>query len=122
LFNVRRYDGLNSAIPGLGLVPVLAEGTFADWLIDSALRHLRSEGSQAAPGFGRPEGIVVYHTAANSTFKVLLDGDDRPKSAVVAGSGGSPTLNLSVHPEKLADARFLEAVQRSFDRVERVVA
>jgi hypothetical protein len=27
----------------------------------------------------KPEGIVVYHSAARSRFKVLLEGDDIPK-------------------------------------------
>jgi hypothetical protein len=33
------------------------------------------------PGFMDPEGIVVYHVAANQMFKVTLKGDDAPKSA-----------------------------------------
>lgn len=39
-------------------------------------------GSFAAPGFMRPEGIIVYHSASGHVFKVLLEDDDRPKGLV----------------------------------------
>jgi hypothetical protein len=82
LFNVNRYrDADLSAVPGLGVVPVLGSGMFTTGRVDSALLALVDEGSSAAPGFMRPEGIVVYHTAARSVFKVLLDNDDVPKGA-----------------------------------------
>ena len=36
--------------------------------------------SLAAPGFMRPEGIVVFHVAANTAFKQTLEKDGEPKS------------------------------------------
>jgi hypothetical protein len=51
-------------------------------LIDEALQNLRRCGSVAAPGFMDPEGIVIYHTAANFCFKVTLANDESPKSLV----------------------------------------
>lgn len=48
----------------------------------SCLQNLRIAGSVAAPGFDRPEGIVVYHTAANQCFKVTLENDEMPKALV----------------------------------------
>lgn len=89
LFNTKRWgtpewvQGLS--VPGLGVVPVLYQGPFHDggltttpW--DWALTQLRRHGSAASPGFMRPEGVVVYHTAANSMFKVTLENDEAPKS------------------------------------------
>lgn len=91
LFNVRRFreQGLlfeSGVIPGLGVVPVLYEGpvTYEDdpvppWLY--RLDDLRQFGSKAAPGFMKPEGIVIFHTAASTMFKVTLEGDEAPKGA-----------------------------------------
>lgn len=62
------------------VVPVLYQGPFAEHEIKNALSLLREHGSQAAPGFMRPEGIVIYHTAANQCFKVTLEGDESHKS------------------------------------------
>ncbi|MDL5351183.1 RNA ligase family protein [Microbacterium sp. zg-YB36] len=66
-------------VPGLGVVPVLYEGIFDQIEIDRALRRLGVYGSAAAPGFMRPEGIVVWHTAARHGFKATLEGDEAPK-------------------------------------------
>jgi hypothetical protein len=50
--------------------------------INSALVDLGLYGSSASPGFYRPEGVVVYHTAANELFKVTLENDEKPKTQV----------------------------------------
>lgn len=34
--------------------------------------------AHAAPGFMRPEGVVVYHSAGQ-VFKALIENDDQPK-------------------------------------------
>lgn len=62
------------------LVPVLWKGEFDDLAIKCALKSLEKHGSQAAPGFMNPEGIVVYHVAGNVGFKQTIHGDDTPKS------------------------------------------
>ncbi len=49
-------------------------------LVLNALEGLRGNGSYAAPGFMKPEGIVIFHVAANMGFKKTLDKDDMPKS------------------------------------------
>jgi hypothetical protein len=65
---------------GVYVVPTLA--THEDHgVIDASLAQLRETGSVAAPGFMRPEGVVVYHTAAQSLFKVLLENDGERKGA-----------------------------------------
>jgi hypothetical protein len=74
-----RYDN-TLGVKGLFVVPVLYEGPFSQALIDYNLNFLRDNGSSAQLGFMRPEGIVVYHTAANQMFKVTLEGDEAPKS------------------------------------------
>lgn len=68
------------ALEGLGTVPVLYEGRFNQGAIGAALDTLRRHGSQAEPGFPKPEGVVIYHTAARTSFKVTLEGDGEPKS------------------------------------------
>lgn len=67
--------------PTLGTVPVLYRGPFSEAEVRSAVRSLRETGSRAVGhGFDRPEGIIVYHTAARQGFKVLIEGDELPKS------------------------------------------
>jgi len=63
-----------------GLVPILYQGPFDTVMIDDVLGRLESCGSMAAPGFSSPEGVVVYHIAANTAFKKTL-GDDGHKGA-----------------------------------------
>jgi len=62
------------------LVPVLYEGVFSTMFVDNALEQLRMFGSMANPGFKTPEGVVVWHHAANVGFKKTLENDGVPKS------------------------------------------
>ncbi len=62
-----------------GVVPVLARGIGLD--IPAIVQELRDIGSYAAPGFMKPEGIVIFHTASSQLYKVTLEGDEKPKSA-----------------------------------------
>lgn len=83
LFNSVRYEPLltrDLRMAGVETVPTLATMDSPNsTLLEMITEGLAAEGSVAAPGFMRPEGIVVYHTAARQNFKVLLEGDDRPK-------------------------------------------
>jgi len=63
------------------VVPVLYSGPFSESGIALSLDTLRRGGSVAAPGFMRPEGIIVFHTAAQKPFKILLENDDKAKGA-----------------------------------------
>lgn len=66
--------------PGLGTVPVLYEGPLDTDALADTLANLQDYGSAAAPGFMRPEGIVVYHTHARRIIgKVTLDNQDKGK-------------------------------------------
>jgi hypothetical protein len=60
---------------------VLLRWTFDTSKVDEVLAQLAAKGSAAAPGFNRPEGIVVYHAASRTLFKKTLDKNDGHKSA-----------------------------------------
>lgn len=80
LFNVSRwYD--DSVRPSCcHVVPTLYTGMFDTTVIEETLDFLKQNGSVAAPGFMKPEGVVVYHTAGNLYFKKTIEGDESPKS------------------------------------------
>ena len=67
----------------IGVVPVLYRGPWSDVMIQECLDALRLGGSftTEALGFRRPEGVVVYHEAARTYAKILLENDDTPKGA-----------------------------------------
>lgn len=88
LFNVSKWTGLDRELEGgdIGCVPTIHEGGWflpypdgPKWALAESLRILQEEGSLASPGFMRPEGVVIYHTASGQLFKVTLEGDDKPK-------------------------------------------
>lgn len=86
LFNVKRWDPLYDQEKwpaGLSIVPVLYWGPFSEQKVKARLRALKVYGSSAHYGFMQPEGIVVYHTAANEMFKVTLVNDEKPKGVTV---------------------------------------
>ena len=64
------------------LVPILWQGLFSTAEATIQLWELGQTGSQAAPGFMNPEGIVLFHTAGNVGFKMTLDNDGVPKSTL----------------------------------------
>lgn len=79
LFNVSRWDSDDR--PSICyVVPTLYKGAFDTQMADQILEQLRANGSYAAPGFMKPEGIIVYHVAANVGFKKTLEKDEIPKS------------------------------------------
>jgi hypothetical protein len=94
LFNVSRWADERPAC--CAVVPILYRGMFSEPEIDLALTKLRCEGSVAAPGFDKPEGIVVFHVAANSGFKRTIEKDDEPKS--LASGAKSDAANPSAQP------------------------
>lgn len=58
-----------------GVVPVLYRGPFDTGAVESTLGVLAQTGSVVAPGFMKPEGIVVFHEQSRTLFKRTLDGD-----------------------------------------------
>lgn len=90
LFNVGRWLSPLSSVPlatkqqlapmCCSVVPILSSGIGLHDAVDKALELLREHGSMAAPGFRAPEGIVAFHTAARTLFKVTLERDSEPKN------------------------------------------
>jgi hypothetical protein len=64
------------------VVPILYQGIFCEAAIQNALNGLRTNGSVIAPGCMKPEGLVVYHSAADTYFKITCENDHMPKSMV----------------------------------------
>lgn len=83
LFNVSKWQGQHAKIAEVlppaccSVVPVMYHGVYSDVEIARALRFLRG-GSIAFPG-SSAEGIIIYHTAARSYFKVTLERDEEWK-------------------------------------------
>jgi len=78
LFNVARWEG--APLPArVHVVPVLWRGKFSTEAIHAAADLLRVNGSSAAPGFMKPEGVVVWHEAARTMFKMTLERDSEWK-------------------------------------------
>lgn len=83
LFNTSRWytngERQQFKTPSLSVVPLLYDGLFSQAAIESCLNSLAVGGSWASPGFIPAEGVVVFHDAGNSMFKITLDKDDQPK-------------------------------------------
>lgn len=79
LFNTSRWSDEAIRPSCCHVVPVIVRGMHIDLLVNEAMALLRSHGSVAAPGFMKPEGIVVFHTASNIMFKVTLEKDEEWK-------------------------------------------
>jgi hypothetical protein len=61
------------------VVPILYEGEFCTETINGVLGILKTVGSKAVPGFMKPEGICIFHTAAGQYFKKTIENDSQPK-------------------------------------------
>lgn len=85
LFNVHRWGGVETRPACCGVVPTLRVGDFGQIAEDlqQIMTLLSVQGSQAAPGFMKPEGIVIFHAQANVAFKKTFEKDD-------AGKGREP--------------------------------
>lgn len=84
LFNVGKwleeYDNNKPLCPSCcRVVPVLYRGLFDTAFVNSTMTLLGGTGSQAAPGFMKPEGVVIYHEAARTLFKKTFENDETGK-------------------------------------------
>jgi len=79
LFNVSRWRETRPAC--CHVVPILWEGSFDDFNVAEIMRDLEFTGSYASTGFTSPEGIVIFHTAANVGFKKTFENDNKGKWA-----------------------------------------
>ena len=79
LINVKRW-GENPFRPACcHVVPVIFEWDFGQIDFNQVLEHLKEHGSYAAPGFMKPEGIIIYHVPGNLMFKKTIEKDEEPK-------------------------------------------
>ena len=79
LFNVSRWADYSIRPACCHVVPLLYTGMFSTSTVDDVLIALARNGSEAAPGFMRPEGVVVFHTAAGYLFKKTIERDEYHK-------------------------------------------
>lgn len=79
LFNVSRWAD-DSVRPGCcHVVPILGRGIFDTVGMQRCVDALIDGGSAAAPGFMKPEGVVVFHVPSQALFKFTLDKNDGHK-------------------------------------------
>lgn len=70
LFNTARWGAHNPNTPTCcEVVPVL------DFDPEGAMHYLSATGSVAVPGYDKPEGVVMYHTASRTLYKQTFDMD-----------------------------------------------
>lgn len=77
LFNVHRWGEIRPEC--CHVVPTLYRGMFTTDEVERSLAHLSFSGSKAAPGFMKPEGVVVFHIAGNFGMKKTIEKDEEPK-------------------------------------------
>ena len=86
LFNVKRWKDVGLTEYGLTVVPTLYEGPFHTDAAKDCIQSFKYQGSVAARGFDRPEGIIIYHSAANQMFKVTVEDDHTSKAYLLDGT------------------------------------
>lgn len=80
LFNVHRWADESVRPKCCGVVPTLWRGNMDELNANSLVRTLAEFGSKAAPGFMKPEGIVIFCTSGGQLFKKTVEKDDKAKS------------------------------------------
>jgi hypothetical protein len=78
LFNVHRWSG-DERPACCSVVPTLYQGAFVTDAVETALADLRANGSRAAPGFMKPEGVIVFHPQGRIFFKKTVERDEEWK-------------------------------------------
>ena len=79
LFNTHRWGDASTRPACCGVVPVLYQGNLDVMNIHSIMFDLEVKGSLAVPGWMKPEGVVIFHTASGVLFKKTVDRDYAPK-------------------------------------------
>ena len=85
LFNSDRWSDPEKRPSCCHVVPVIYQGMFSSTLIQQALDDLKEYGSFADSDCIRPEGIIIWHIAARTYFKVTLENDEEWKGKVNGG-------------------------------------
>ncbi len=79
LFNTSKWSDDAQRPSCCHVTPILYTGMFDTMQALTQLERLRVEGSLAAPGFMKPEGIVLFHMQGNVGFKKTIERDDEHK-------------------------------------------
>lgn len=79
LFNTHRWNDDAVRPACCHVVPVLDRYEFDTAKIAATMTLLGAKGSAAAPGFMKPEGVVIFHAQGNILFKKTFDRDDAGK-------------------------------------------
>lgn len=79
LFNTSKWTDATVRPLCCDCVPILYTGPFDTAAIGNILVNLEELGSSAAPGFMKPEGVVIYHPQGNIFFKKTIEGDEAGK-------------------------------------------
>lgn len=81
LFNTYRWTDDAARPACCHVVPVIYHGAPKDGfaIAGHAIERLKSQGSFAAPGFMKPEGIVAFHVQGNLMFKATIEKDEEWK-------------------------------------------
>jgi hypothetical protein len=77
LFNTSKWTEARPAC--CDVVPVLYSGPFDTERIQAVLNFLATNGSVAASGFTKPEGVVIFHVQGRLYFKKTIEKDEQPK-------------------------------------------
>lgn len=75
LFNTAKWSGEALRPACCHAVPVLYTGVFDTREVEICLALLADGGSRAAPGFMKPEGVVIFHAQGNVGFKKTIEKD-----------------------------------------------
>lgn len=75
LFNAVRWNEFNTP-KCVSVVPILYTGQFCTSVIDAVLGDL-AKSSVVSPGYTNPEGIIIYHTKVNVSFKKTFDDNHK---------------------------------------------
>jgi hypothetical protein len=75
LFNTAKWADASFETLDLTTVPILYQGVFSAYAFDGAVHDLERNGSVAAPGFTKPEGVCMFHSQSRKVYKWTFDGD-----------------------------------------------
>lgn len=96
LFNHEKFPPERPLPPQTVVVPVLYEGPLDSTKIDIAMEELKTQGSKLAPGFMRPEGVVI--NINGTRYKKVFDPEETQwiKSSGVKNSNSKkPTIDYN---------------------------
>jgi len=79
LFNTSQWTE-DTTPPCCHVVPILFHGLADDLDPTFLMRALAFDGSKAAPGYKNPEGIIMYHEAARTYFKMTYKDEHKGKA------------------------------------------